>query len=490
MSSLKKLAGQTAIYGLSSILGRFLNFFLTPLHTTVLSQSDYGINNDIYSLIAFLMVVLTFGMETAFFRYYQQAENEPERKTVLSHTLFPVLTFSSVFLVTLLLFLPGISHLLKYDAHPNYPIYMAVIVVMDALSAVPFAKLRAQNRAFRFVSVRMTQIILFVGLNYFFYLLCPLMLKRGIATDFIKLIYHPELGVAYIFISNLIASGAMMLLLLPEFVKVRFVLNWSLEKKYLLYATPLVIAGLAGIANEVMDRQFLKYLLPEDIAFAQIGIYGANYKIATFMMMFIQAFRFAAEPFFFAQSRDKDQRKTYARILKFFTIFQVIIFVGLLGFIDIVKIFIDQKYWVGLNVAPVLLFANLLVGINLNLNIWYKLEDKTRFGAYITFVGFFFTVVLNIILIPIMGIMGAAIATVVSYGSMSCFAYYLNQKHFHTPYETGRVLLYLGLGLGLGYICFMYTREMYLLNSFLIFVLMAFMFLNERKELQNILKNG
>lgn len=483
MSSLKKLAGQTAIYGLSSILGRFLNVFLTPLHTEVLSKSDYGINTDIYSLIAFLMVVLTFGMETTFFRFYQQQKNEGEGRAILSHTLFPPITFSIIFVLLVLLFLPGIASLLKYEDHPEYPIYMAVIVMMDAISAVPFAKLRAQNRPIRFVSIRMTQIGIFVGLNFFFYYFCPLMLEHGIATNFVNAIYNPELGVAYIFISNLIGSGVMLLLLLPEFRQVKLILNWSLEKKYLAYAAPLVIAGLAGIANEMIDRQFIKYLLPADEFRAELGVYGANYKIATFMMMFIQAFRFAAEPFFFAQSGGQDQRKTYARILKFFTIFQVLIFVGLLGFIDIVKIFIDEKYWVGLPLAPILIFANLLVGINLNLNIWYKLQDKTRYGAYITFFGFFFTVVLNLILIPMIGIMGAAIATLVSYAAMTCYAYYLNQKHYRTPYETSRILLYLLMAVALGYVCFMHTREMYFLNAFLIFVFAGFLAFMERKEL-------
>lgn len=487
MSTLKKLAGQTAIYGLSSILGRFLTFFLTPLHTTVLSKEDFGINTDIYSLIAFLMVILTFGMETTFFRFYQQKESESDARKIFSHTLFPVISFSLVFLSVLLLFLPGIATVLKYEDHPEFPVYMALIVIMDALSAVPFAKLRAQNRPIRFVTVRMIQIGLFFSLNYFFFYFCPLMVEHNIATGLVSTIYKPELGVAYIFISNLIASGCMLLMLSPEFKKLRFILDWSLEKRYLLYAAPLVIGGLAGIANEMVDRQFIKYLLPEDTFRAQLGIYGANYKIATFMMMFIQAFRFAAEPFFFAQSKAQDQRKTYAQILKFFTIFQVLIFVGLIGFIDLVKIFIDEKYWVGLPLAPILLFANLLVGINLNLNVWYKLEDKTKYGAYITFLGFFFTVVLNFLLIPEMGIMGAAIATLVSYASMTGYAYYLNQKHFKTPYQTGRVLLYLSVAIVLGYVCFTYTRQMYLLNAFILLAFAGFLGFTERKELSSLM---
>ncbi len=489
LSTLKKLAGQTAIYGLSSILGRFLNFFLTPLHTGVLSQDDYGINTDIYSLIAFMMVILTFGMETTFFRFFQQKKTEEDGRQIFNHTVFPVLGFSLLAIVLSLLFLPQVASLLKYEDHPEYPIYLVVIVAMDAISAVPFAKLRAQNRAIRFVSVRMAQILVFVALNFFFFWLCPLLLEHDIATSFVQSIYYPELGVAYIFIANIIGSGVMLLLLLPEFKALSFSLSWSLEKRYLAYAAPLVIAGLAGIANEMVDRQFIKYLMPNDSYRAELGVYGANYKIATFMMMFIQAFRFAAEPFFFAQSKDQDKRDIYARILKVFTIFQVIIFVGLVAYIDVVKIFIDEKYWIGLPLAPILIFANLLVGINLNLNIWYKLEDKTRFGAYITFLGLFFTVVCNLALIPIYGIMGAAIATVVSYAAMTIYAYYLNQKYFKTPYETGRILLYLAISVVLAYVCFEYTREQYLLNTAIVLGYIGLLALFEKKELKQLFQN-
>ncbi len=489
MSTFKKLAGQTALYGLSSIVGRFLTFFLTPLHTAVLSQSDYGVNTDLYSIIAFMMVVLTFGMETTFFRYYQRRKDEAEGRQVLNHTLFPVIGFSLLFLFLLLLFLPQVASALKYSEHPEYPVYAFAIVMLDALCAVPFAKLRAENRGIRFVSVRMTQIGLFFLLNYFFFKACPWLLEKGIATPLIERIYYPELGVAYVFIANLIGSGVMFLLLLPEMKHFKPIVDWSVEKRYLGYAAPLVVAGLAGIANEMADRQFLKYLLPgtEKENFAEIGIYGANYKIATFMMMFIQAFRFAAEPFFFSQAKAKDQRQTYAHILKYFTLFQVLIFVGLVGFIDVVKIFIDEKYWSGLYLAPILIFANLLVGINLNLNIWYKLEDKTRFGAFITFFGLFFTVVLNLLLIPYYGILGAALATVVSYAAMTAYSYYLNQKHYRSPYQTGRILFYLVSGIVLAYVCYVHLREQYLING-LIFACFALgLYLLERKEIKRFL---
>lgn len=488
MSAFKKLAGQTAIYGLSSILGRFLTFFLTPLHTAVLDPAEFGVNGDIYSIIPFLMVILTFGMETSFFRFYQNKDESEDGRKIFSHALFPVFTLSLVFIFSILILLPTLAPILKYQDHPEYLVYMILIVAFDALYAVPFAKLRADNRPLRFVSLRMLHIIILVVLNLFFYLLCPYLVKNNIATGLTDLVYNADLGVAYIFICNLAANVLLFLLLLPEWLQIKFTFNWKLEKKYLAYAAPLVVAGLAGITNEMVDKQFLKYLLPESIAFAQIGIYSANYKIATFMMMFIQAFRFAAEPFLFSQYKGQSPRNVYAQILKFFTIFQVLIFVGLIGFIDIVKIFIDEQYWVGLAVAPVLLYANLLVGVNFNLNFWYKLEDKTKYGAYITFFGLFFTLVFNPLLIPSMGIMGAAVATLISYGSMTAFAYYLNQKHFHTPYQTGRILLYLIVSAALGYVCFEYTRERYFINSLIIIAFAGMIILLEKNEIKKLLK--
>ncbi len=488
MSALKKLAGQTAIYGLSSILGRFLNVILTPMHTSALAQDAYGQNNDIYSIIAFLMVILTFGMETAYFRYFREAKEAREKSATFNHSLFPVISISTVFVILLFLFLSPIAGFLKYADHPEYIAFMGAIVFIDAIAAVPFARLRAENKAYTFVGIRLTQIIGFVLLNTFFFMLCPWMLENEITPDFINKVYNPELGVAYIFISNLIANVIMLLFLLPQILKFRFKISWKREKVYILYALPLVIAGLAGISNEMIDRQFIKYLLPPEISFARLGVYGANYKIATLMMMFIQAFRFAAEPFFFSQSTALDKREIYAKVLKFFSLFQVLMFVGLVGFIDIVKIFIDEKFWEGLYLAPILLFANLLIGVNLNLNFWYKITDQTKYGAYITFVGFGLTIAANLILIPIYGILGAAIATIISYAGMTSYSYYLNQKHFRTPYESGKILFYLLSAFLLGWVLFAFMREEYIWNSLIFISYGALLVFIDRKEFKKLLK--
>lgn len=442
MASLKSLASQTAIYGISSILGRVLNFALTPLHTRFLDKGEYGVNTDVYSMIAFLMVILTFGMETGFFRFFN--DDKYDRKAVFSSSVSVVLSLSVAFMLLTLLFNAPLAHMLKYDDTPHFVLWMMLIVSGDAIAAVPYAKLRAENRPFRFVWIRVGTIAIIVLLNLFFFLGLPWLEQQGQLPGFLQSIYKPGGDVSYIFIANLIGNGIMILLFLPDLVQIRLnLLNRVLIKRLLLYASPLVLAGLAGIANEMANRQFLKYLLPEGVNFEAIGIFGANVKIATFMVLFIQAFRFAAEPFFFAGKGEFKLKM--ARVMRYFVIVQSLIFLGLVCFLDLIKWthFIDEKFWQGLDIVPILLLANLLLGINFNLNIWYKLKNMTRMGAYITFVGLFFTVVFNLILVPRYSYYGAAWATLISYAAMTAYSYYLNQKHDRTAYPVRSILFYI-----------------------------------------------
>lgn len=455
LSSIKKLASQTAIYGLSSILGRLLNFALTPLHTEKLDQASYGVNTDIYSMVAFLMVILTFGMETAFFRFFNKEEHRGDK--VFSAAVAWVAGLALLFIGGTAAFLQPFADLLRYEGQPQFILWMMLIVSCDALAAVPFAKLRAENKPFRFLFIRLSTIVLMVLLNLVFFLLFPYMLKHDIASDFVNQLYDPSLGVAYIFIANLVGNIVMILLFLPELVKVRLNFSRDLLFKMLAYSSPLVLAGLAGIANEMANRQFLKFLLPENEFQQAMGIFGANVKIATFMMLFIQAFRFAAEPFFF--SGEGNFKDKMSRVMQYFVILQTAIFVGLVSFLDIIKWFIDEKFWVGLDIVPIMIFANLLLGINFNLNIWYKLKNKTRMGAYITFVGLFFTVVTNLILVPLYSYLGAAISTLISYAAMTAYSYYLNQKHDRMDYPLKKIGGYIGLSVLLVYIAY------YLLDS-------------------------
>lgn len=442
MASLKSLASQTAIYGISSILGRLLNFALTPLHTNFLDKGEYGVNTDVYSMIAFLMVILTFGMETGFFKFFN--DSKYNKKVVFSSSLSVVISLSIAFILLSLFFLTPLAQLLKYENTPEFVLWMMLIVSSDAIAAVPYAKLRAENRAYRFVWIRMGTIAIIVLLNLFFFLVLPWLDQNDMMPDSMRFMYNREWGVAYIFIANLIGNGVMMLLFLPDLLQVRISqVSKKVVRKLLIYSSPLVIAGLAGIANEMANRQFMKYLLPEGENFEAMGIFGANVKIATFMVLFIQAFRFAAEPFFF--SGQGDFKLKMAKVMRYFVIIQSLIFLGLVCFLDVIKWtrFIDEKFWQGLDIVPILLLANLLLGINFNLNIWYKLKNMTRMGAYITFVGLFFTITFNLILVPQYSYYGAAWATLISYAAMTAYSYYLNQKHDHTEYPVRAILFYI-----------------------------------------------
>jgi O-antigen/teichoic acid export membrane protein len=452
MSSIKKLASQTVIYGLTTIFARLLNFALTPLHTGQIEKAEYGVLNDLYSMIAFLMVVLTFGMETAFFKFYN--DKKYGSRDIFSHTVLFTL-FLSIITVTLCLnFLEPLAVVLHYEDRPYFIVWMLLIVAMDALAAVPFAKLRAENKPLRFLAIRLGAIALMVSLNLIFFLLFPYLKENGLFPSVLNLLYKPEWGVAYVFIANLIGNGFMILLFLPDFFQIRFKLKPALLKELLIYSSPLVIGFLAGISNEKAQYQFMKYLLPDGENDVAMGVFGAMMKIATFMMLFIQAFRFAAEPFFF--SGEGDLKNNMARVLKYFVMVQSLIFLGLVSFTSVLKWthFIDEKYWEGWSIVPVLLFANLLLGINFNLNIWYKLKNKTRMGAYISFFGLAFTVGFNLLLVPKYGYSGAAWATLISYAAMTAYSYYLNQKHDPIDYPIRTIGMYLGLALIGAYLSF------------------------------------
>jgi O-antigen/teichoic acid export membrane protein len=466
MASLKQLASQTAIYGVSSILGRLLNFALTPLHTGVLEKESYGINIDIYSYIAVLMVLLTFGMETAFFKFF--SDKKESANQIFSAGITWVLGLCVLLIAITLIFLEPLSQLLRYVGNANFIIWMVLIVSADALAAIPFARLRAQNKPMRFLFIRMSTIVIFILLNLFFYLLCPYLLEQNILTEWVKMVYNPELGVAYIFIANLIGNGLMLLLFLPEFRAYTFTWPKSLLKKMVLYSAPLVIAGLAGVSNEMANRQFLKFLLPQDESLEALGIFGAMMKIATFMVLFVQAFRFAAEPFFF--SGEGAFADKMARVMRYFVILQSLIFLGLVCFTQVLKWshFIDEKYWEAWHIVPILIFANLLLGINFNLNIWYKLEGKTFYGAYISFFGLAITVAANLLLVPKLGYVGSAWATLITYAAMTGYSFYLNQKHYRINYPLKAITTHLLLAVALAYLSF-YVLEAQLMWGTLIF---------------------
>ena len=424
MNPLKKLANQTAIYGLSSVIGRLLNYLLVPLYTRYFIPAEYGVVTEIYAYVAFLVVLLTYGMETAFFRFSKKENNINK---VYSTTLISILITSGIFIAIVLINSYSIATWIGYSNHKEYIEWFAIIVTLDAISAISFASLRAEEKAIKFAIIRLTNIFVNIGFNIYF-------------------IVYQEYGIEYIFISNLISSTVTILFFLPKMIKSSWIFEIKLWNKMIVYALPLLVAGFAGIINETIDRILLKHLLPNpDIASSEIGLYGAFYKISIIMVLFIQTFRFAAEPFFFAQQNRSNSKKIYADVMKYFVIITTTIFLIVVIFYDYIKYFIGKEYHDerGFLVVSILLLANLFLGIYYNLSVWYKLTDKTKYGAKISIFGALITIALNFILIPIIGFLGSAIATLICYLSITIISYLLGKKHYPIPYNIKRICFYL-----------------------------------------------
>src|SRR5574344_361408 len=448
MPSIKKLVGQTAVYGFSTILGRLLNYLLVPLHTYLFQPAQYGVVGELYAWVSLFVVILTYGMETAFFRFSQMDEYKNKCYSTAIVSLF---TTSVIFSVLCSCFAQPIAGWMQYGNHPEYITWIAIIISIDALTSIFFASLRLQMKAVKFAIVKITNILVNILLNLFFLLLCPYLLKNGIATEFLNTIYDPEIGVGYIFIANLAASIVTLVMLAPDIFKIRVTFSWSLWRKMFAYAFPLLILGLAGIVNETMDRVLLKNLSPAEIAQSQVGIYSACYKISIMMTIFIQAFKYAAEPFFFSKSKDADAKATYAVVMKYFVLCCAVMFLGIMLYIDIVKYFVGPEYHQGLVVVPILLLANLFLGIFYNLSIWYKLTGQTRFGAYIALIGAAITLGLNYLLIPVIGYLGSAWATFACYFCMMVLSYILGQKYYHVNYQIGKILFSIAAAVAIYY---------------------------------------
>lgn len=450
MNPLKRLAKETAVYGLSSIVGRLLNYFLVPLYTRIFLPNEYGIVTELYAYASFLMVLLTFGMETTYFRF-SQSHSEEER--VYGTALAPILGLSLLFMLLGIACSPLLAQQLHYGAHADYLVCFVLIVGLDAITAVPFARLRQQHQALRFALLKLVGIGINIALNLFFLLLCPLLLRHGFSV--IGTVYDPSWGVGYVFLANLVSSVLVLLLLGGGMVRSGLAVDRKLLGEMFRYAFPLLLAGLAGMVNETLDRILLRYLLvvPAGIAdaggyiMAQIGIYGANYKVSILMTLFIQTFRYAAEPFFFSHAQKTDSRQLYARVMTWFILFGLAIFLGVMLHMELIKHFIGAKYHSGLGIVPILLLANLCLGIIFNLSIWYKLNNTTRYGAYLTIFGALVTVAANCLLIPPLGYAGAAWATLTCYLLMMLLSYFWGQKHFFIHYELPRIGGYLLLAM-------------------------------------------
>lgn len=454
MSDIKRLASQTAVYGIPTIVGRFLNYFLVPLYTYNIATQDYGVVSELYAYVAFLMIILTYGMETAFFRFSQ----DYDKSKVYNTALFSLMVSTTLFLLITFLSLSPICSAMQYSNHKTYIALFLIILALDALRAIPYALLRRENMAKRFAFIKTVDIFSNILFNLFFIALCPILYVKGfyIITSW----FNPNDLVLYIFISNCLASFISFILLIPQFSQFRFNIDFKVLKRMLVYGFPVMIGGLAGMVNETFDRIALKHLvtIPDNITdtakiaeykMSQIGIYGACYKLSIVISLFIQAFKFAAEPFFFSKMKQQDAKKSYSEVMTAFVIFLCFIFLVVMGYIDLFQYFMGKDYRIGIMVVPILLMANIFLGIYYNLSIWYKVSDKTKYGAYIALIGAAITLIGNYFLVPILGYKGAAWTTLICYFVISLLCYLIGQKFYPVAYKVKRIAFYILFSIGL-----------------------------------------
>lgn len=462
-------------------MARLINFLLTPLFVNKFSPSVYGVFTNLYSWAAMLNAVLAFGMETTYFRYLQKHDNN--RANVYNNSFIIILFTATLFLITTHLFSANIATWLNngsYNADYNrYVRYFAWILVADALAVIPFARLRAEGRPFRFAILKLINILTFIGTTLFFIVVIPWLIGQGGAYPGYFGSWYRDEWVGYVFISNLIASGLTLLLLLPEIAKLRLRLNRKLAADMLSYSVPILIANVSFIINEHLDKIMIPKLLPGEVGDRDLGIYGAVSKIAVFLSIAVQAFRLGAEPFFFSYSKNKNARQTYALIMDYFIIAMVLVMVGITVNIEWLKYFIEggspeeqAQYWSGLHIIPILLLNYVLLGIYMNLSIWYKLTDQTRFGLYISGIGAIITIVLNIILIPKYSYVGAVWVTAIAYAAMVVTSYLWGQQRYPIPYHVGKNSAYIAAAIIICWLAFdVFDRHMVIGN--LLFLLFA-----------------
>ena len=440
MPSLKSLAKETAIYGMSSIIGRFLNYLLVPLYTAKLSAESggYGVITNMYSYVALLFVILTYGMETTFFRFSNKPEENPAR--VYSTTLIAVGGTSLLFVAMVMLLLSPISSAMGYAAHPEYVAVMAACVAIDAFQAISFAYLRYKKKAIKFASLKMLFIVMNIGLNLLYFVVFPALYKDY--PDAIGCIYSPTVGVGYAFFLNLACTASITFFFWRELTGFRYVFDRALLRRMLRYSMPILLLGIAGILNQTADKILLPYLSSADNASRELGIYGAASKIAMIMAMITQAFRYAYEPFVFSKSNDRDSRETYALAMKYFIIFTLLAFLAVIAYLDILKFLIAPDYWSGLQVVAIVMVAEIMMGIYFNLSFWYKLIDKTMWGAVFSGIGCAVLIAVNVIFVPRYGYIACAWAGCAGYGTAMLLSYFVGQRKYPIDYPLRSIFGY------------------------------------------------
>lgn len=483
MSSGKSLLKQTLIYGIATVLPRMLSFLLVRLYTDYMPTNEYGKVSIIFSFMVFFNVVLSYGMETAFFRFYNSEENKGK---VISTSTISLFWSTIGFLILFLLFRKDLALWSKINV--EYIVFTIWILALDALAIIPFSKIRAEGRPIKYAVIKISNVVINLSLNIFFLAFLP---NWATNTDnvFIQTIYHEDFQIGYIFISNLIASLFTLLFVLPNYFKIKWQFDADLWKKMMQYGLPILVAGIAFAINEHFDKILQEWM---GIDLADIGAYSACYKIGMFMVLFRTAYTLGIEPFFFSHAKNENAPQTYATITKYFVIFGSFICLGVIVFADILKLILvnNQSYWSAMNIVPLIVLANFFLGIYTNLSVWYKLIDKTRIGAYISIVGAIVTLVLNLLLIPIISYMGSAIATIFAYGTMMLISYWMGQKKYPIPYDKKSIFTYLGLAIVLSGISFYVPilRETYVFGIVSILFFAYFVYRNEKEIILTIIR--
>ncbi len=487
MSALKSLFKQTFIYGLATVLPRMLSFLLVPLYTTqgVLSSvAEYGKVSVIFSYFVLFNVILAYGMETAFFRFFNK---ETDKDRVVGTATISLLISSFAFFILALLFQDQIAAFIQIDV--KYINLVIWILLLDALVIIPFAWFRAMAQPMRYAIIKILNVAINLGLNLFFLLALK---DLAVNNSVFDTIFQPNFEVSYIFIANLVSSAVALLLVLSFYVKLKYSFDARLWKTMFRYAFPILIAGVAFSINETFDRILLDRLLPPDIAETEIGMYSACYKIALFMTLFSTAYRLGIEPFFFSHANTKNPQKNYAKILEFFVAFGSVILLSVVVFADLLKPYIvrSEAYWEAMWVVPIILLANFCLGIYHNLSVWYKITDRTKFGAYISIIGAIITLAINIIFIKTYSYKASAIATLVAYAIMMVLSYYFGKKYYPIPYNLKKIGLYLCLSVGMSVLSFYYFRENYIFGISMLIVFLGIVLFSEKNELKQILNKN
>jgi O-antigen/teichoic acid export membrane protein len=479
----KSLFKQTAIYGLATVLPRMLSFLLVPLYTDVMSSADYGKVSIIFSWLVLFNVILSYGMETSFFRFYN---SQDDKRAVIGTSTISIFWTSILFLVVSLLFRNTLASLSEIDV--EYITYIIWILVLDALVIIPFSKLRAYQRSVIYAIIKIGNVAVNLGLNIFFLLYLP-KISAANPDGFLASLYVDNFQIGYIFVANIIASLLTLIVLSPNYFHLEWHFDAKLWKKMLRYGFPIFVAGLAFAINEHFDKILLDWF---NVSKSEIGAYSACYKIGLFMVLFRTAYSLGIEPFFFSYAKNENAPQTYADVTKYFVIFGSLISLSVIVFADILKLFLipNETYWSAMKVVPLIVLANLFLGIYTNLSVWYKLTDRTKMGAYISIVGAIITLTINFLLIDKFSYMGSAIATIAAYGSMMAISYYLGNRYYPIPYDKNKIGGYLGLSILFSLVYFYGFRENYFVGIGFLAGYFIFIYYNEKETLLRILKKA